>query len=153
MSRFRNSAALFVALFALVLVFAAPPVFAVGKPQINTDISASITRATADTTLDYSTVGWPGAAIWCAYKGDSATVSVQGSMDDTNWFTIATKVCVGTTSAIALVWFADVTAGGSTASSYGLMPMPNHARVIVNDGDSATNLTLTQTYLLRLASN
>lgn len=112
-------------------------------------LTAAITAGTADTSSTISAIRCEDMYTLVVCECDSALVTVEGSVDGTNWWTVGSKQLDGTDGTIAAQWYGPVfTALGTDSKSDVPVPPPDQLRYIVNvndvvDSDDLGSLSIT----------
>jgi len=106
-------------------------------------LTATINPSAIDTSDAISAIRCEDMFTCIVCECDSALVTVQGTVDGTNWWTVATKQFDGTDGTIAAQWYGPVfTALGTDSKSDIPMPPPDQIRYIVNVNDVVDTDTL-----------
>ena len=136
---------LFLAAFIAVLLIAAAavPSDAGVKRWHNPGIAASIAPAVIDTSSTIGVSSWNEFSLFVAYEGDSSKVSVEGSMDGTNWYTLLAAVQLnGVDGTYALQYYKPITVTTSASKNDSQVWLGNYVRIILNNDDAAGDDTL-----------
>jgi hypothetical protein len=100
-------------------------------------IAGTLAPAVIDTSTAISTKRCAGGALLVVGEMDSMLITVQGSLDATNWFTISTKQCDGTDGTFANQWYTPMDVLTTNSKNDAMVPLPNWIRFICNVNDVA----------------
>jgi hypothetical protein len=127
-------------IFSSVLIMASA---ASAAPRTWTlDLAASVDSAEVSTSSVVQTSRCSNLVFFLAYEGDSATVTIQGSDDQSTWYTLSTFITNGADGTQAIQYYGPVVQLGVTSATKGALtefevPPMTYTRVSLLNHDKA----------------
>ena len=122
---------------ALVLVPLMMPESVEAKRMRLGGLATSYAPAVVDTSSSASVATCADLHWLVFFEGDSLLITLQGSPNNSNWVSLATKQVNGTDGTYALQWDGTLSHLGTGGTTYLGFPPPRYVRWIVNNNDAA----------------